>query len=246
MITFVFTQLKCSKKSCKTLHSARQIHFLQQPQQQRGSETKKRVCVCICVCVMCLRTQAAGNIKLCPSLHSHWLRCCQAHLIQNIRYCLANQQKGRISLACHTVLSVVTSHGPLNGKPQSKFKWPDENGWTYKNKQKKNSVWLTWVCLQTFWAYDNDTLWLVQPRCLWKFYIFRRCVFQLKRLIKIQYFIEMWNEGERPSITAMVQCHPVCCVKYYLCTWTYSVLLLDFPDLHLPTCVNDFKIILNK
>lgn len=88
-----------------------------QPQQQRGSETKKNVCACVRACVRfwyaSLKMQTAGDMKCSPCLRSHWLRCCQAHL--------ASKQATRqpIRAGRGVPLSAVTSPGTLDGEPQS-------------------------------------------------------------------------------------------------------------------------------
>lgn len=101
-----------------------------QPQQQRGSETKKNVCVCVCARAVLIRISKDADswgheAPAIPALH--WPRCCQATR-QPIR-------AGR-----GVPLSAVTSPGTLNGEPQSLnalMRRGESRGKTYMRTNKR-------------------------------------------------------------------------------------------------------------
>lgn len=130
---------------------------MHQPHQLRGSETKN----CVCARVW-LRTHTAGNITPRPPLFSHWLCCCQAHLIRSQAGAQPIRTELEFPLTCHSALSAVTSHGPLNGRPQTQLNGLMRQNTPTKTKSLKLSVFSclshSWNCIE---VHDNHTLWLI-------------------------------------------------------------------------------------
>lgn len=136
----------------------------------------------MCVCArVCLRTHTAGNIRPRPPLCSHWLCCRQAHLIRSQVGAQPIRTKLEFPLACHSALSAVTSHGPLNGRPQTQLNGLMRPNTPTKNKSLKLSVFSCLCHSGTYiQVHDNDTLWHIWPQYIFYSDYLCECIFSFK------------------------------------------------------------------
>ena len=153
--------------------------------------------MCVCVCArVCLRTHTAGNIRPRPPL------CCrQAHLIRSQVGAQPIRTELEFPLACHSALSAVTSHGPLNGRPQTQLNGLMRPNTPTETKSLKLSVFSCLCHSGTYiQVHDNDTLWHIWLQCIFYSDYLCECIFSFKvfcindsrdpqpeRAIKIQY-----------------------------------------------------------